>query len=77
MGGKEGVVFWVDSEKRHGKIISLDECELQLVSKKSWEVFWSSTENAEKSAWGVDVDYGVEICLDVTLRYRVRAVSAF
>lgn len=162
VGGKEGVVFWVDSEKRHGKIISLDECELQwsvpdiykwrhypltgtkdkrkgninhkivmktsnwrerhpafvwcadhgadwylpaidevkrfllnksvfksvnktlmelgahqLVSKKSWEVYWSSTENAEKSAWGVDVDYGEEICLDVTLRYRVRAVSAF
>ena len=29
VGGKEGVVFWVDETGKHGKIVSMDQAELQ------------------------------------------------
>lgn len=29
VGGKEGVVFWVDATGKHGKIVSMDQTELQ------------------------------------------------
>ena len=49
----------------------------QIVAQSQWDVYWSSTENQEKSAWGLDVDFNEEVCRDVTLSYRVRAVLSF
>ena len=43
--GKEGVVFWVDKTGRHGKIVSLDETELQwFTGVGSRKIIWCSTD---------------------------------
>lgn len=36
VGGKEGVVFWVDETGKHGKIVSMDQAELQWCTKDEY-----------------------------------------
>lgn len=36
VGGKEGVVFWVDATGKHGKIVSMDQAELQWCTKDEY-----------------------------------------
>lgn len=35
--GKDGVVFWVDETGKHGKIVSLDQAELQWCTRNEYE----------------------------------------
>ncbi|MBO5813661.1 MAG: DUF1566 domain-containing protein, partial [Alistipes sp.] len=47
--GKQGVVFWVDSSGKHGKIVSLTESPSKLL--------WSSDSNERKRLIGADDKY--------------------
>ena len=46
VGGKEGVVFWVDETGRHGKIVSMDQTELQ----------WCTDDKYNKKLTGIATD---------------------
>ena len=45
-GGKEGVVFWVDETGKHGKIVSMDQTELQ----------WCTDDEYHKGVTGIATD---------------------
>lgn len=46
VGGKEGVVFWVDATGKHGKIVSMDQTELQ----------WCTDDEYNKKLAGIATD---------------------
>lgn len=46
VGGKEGVVFWVDATGKHGKIVSMDQTELQ----------WCTDDEFKKVVTGIATD---------------------
>ena len=46
VGGKEGVVFWVDATGKHGKIVSMDQTELQ----------WCTDDEYHKGVTGIATD---------------------
>lgn len=46
VGGKEGVVFWVDETGKHGKIVSMDQTELQ----------WCTDDEYNKKLTGIATD---------------------